>query len=276
MTGGKPLPETAADFRSHAIRAHEHAAPRRDTGHPNRIGVNLSIIWRVLIADGADLNQDENPEELTSQVETVLLAVWRRVVKEGGGPDLTLPEAAVLLGTSVESVRRRIKAGKIDAFYDERGRVRVRAAPPIMEEPAAPDIAIVRAQLSAAEQELAAASSEAHALRQELGLAHFHRREAQQDLEAIQNESQELRDELDTARRALEHTQEELTSMWRVMSARKERAGRQFGGMTDGNEAFDLAQSRDRFEGERARIQDQIARVRSLSKRRRWPWPQAS
>jgi predicted nucleic acid-binding Zn-ribbon protein len=198
------------------------------------------------------------------------------VVKEGGGPDLTLPEAAVLLGTSVESVRRRIKAGKIDAFHDERGRVRVRAALAARQEPAAPDIAIVRAQLRAAEQELTAASSEAQALRQELGLAHFHRREAQQDLEALQNERQELRDELDTARRALEHTQEELTSMWRVMSARKERAGRHFGGMTDGNEAFDLAPARDRLEGERARIQDQIARVRSLSKRRRWPWPQAS
>jgi chromosome segregation ATPase len=197
------------------------------------------------------------------------------VVKEGGGPELTLPEAAVLLGTSVESVRRRIKAGRIDAFYNERGRLRVRASlSPATA--AATELATLLEELKASRHDLATASTEAESLRQELGLAHFHRREAQQELLSIQNEAQGLRDELDTARQALEHTQGELAAMWRVMSTRREQAGHNFAGMTDGNEAFDLAPGLDRLDSERSRIQGQIARVRELSKRRRWPWPQAS
>ena len=226
---------------------------------------------------GADLIQDENPEDLPPEVEAVLLAVWRRVIKEGGGRDLTLPEAAVLLGTSVDSVRRRVRAGKIEAFYDERGRVRIRASLPGLDEAAlARESALIHKELQAANQNLAAASSEAEAMRRELGLAHFHRREAQQALQTLQDEAQELRDELDTARQALEHTQDELASMWRVMSARKERSGPHFAGMTHGNEAFDLAPSHDRLGSERARVQNQIAQVRDLARRRRWPWPQAS
>lgn len=205
------------------------------------------------------------------------MAVWRRVVKEGGGPELTLPEAAVLLGTSVESVRRRIKAGRIQAFRDDRGRVRIRASVPASEtEPAeAASLNSLWEELKLTKQELAAATSQTEELRQELGLAHFHRREAQQELQSLQNQTQELRDELETARQALEHTQNELASMWRVMSSRKERASQRFG-VTDGNEAFDLAPGRDRLESERSRIQGQITRVRDLSRRRRWPWPQAS
>ena len=82
--------------------------------------------------------------------------------------------------------------------------------------------------------------------------------------------------ELETARTALQHTQQELASMWRVMSARRQRSAPSLTGMTNGDEAFDLPPQRDRLERERSRIQDQIARVRDLSKRRRWPWPQAS
>lgn len=199
------------------------------------------------------------------------------MVKEGGGPELTLPEAAVLLGTSVESVRRRIKAGKISAFYDSRGRVRIQASLPAAEDTSpAQKPSWLWDELKAAKLELAAVSSEAEQLRQELGLAHFHRREAQQEIQALQNEAQELRDELEATNQALQHTQGELASLWRVMSSRKQSAGQPFSGMTDGNEAFDLPPSRGRLDTERARVQDQIARVRDLSRRRRWPWPQAS
>lgn len=224
--------------------------------------------------DGANLNQEEQPQDLPPDVEAVLLAVWRRVVKEGGGPELTLPEAAVLLGTSVESVRRRIKAGKIAAFHDNRGRVRIHASlPAFNDEPA---LTQIWDELKATKQDLAVVSAQAQELRQELGLAHYHRRRAQHELQAAQSEARDLQDELETARQALEHTQSELASMWRVMSSRKDRDERTLAGMTDGNEAFDLSPSRSRLESERSRIQDQIAKVRDLSRRRRWPWPQAS
>jgi excisionase family DNA binding protein len=211
--------------------------------------------------------------------------VWRRVVKEGGGPELTLPEAAVLLGTSVESVRRRIKAGKIHAFRDDRGRVRIRATVPgpaaaaalAVEAGESPQVAALWEELKTTKNGLDAAEWEAQELRQELGLAHYHRREAHDELVSLQDQTQELRAELSTAQEALKHSQTELAAMWRVMSARKERAGEHLLEMTDGNEAFDLAPARERLGGERERIQEQITRVRDLSKqRRRWPWPQAS
>ena len=107
-------------------------------------------------------------------------------------------------------------------------------------------------------------------------MAHYNRREAQRELQIIQSQAQDLKEELETARQALEHTQGELASMWRVMSSRKDRAVTDLASMTDGNEAFDLPPSRDILETERSRIQGQIARVRDLSRRRRWPWPQAS
>ncbi len=187
-----------------------------------------------------------------------------------------MPEAAVLLGTSVESVRRRIKAGKISAFHDHRGRVRIHTTLPTAEEPIpAPRLTELWDELKVTRQNLAAASLEAEELRQELGLAHFHRREAQQEAQGLQNETRELCNELETARQALEHTQNELASMWRVMSSRRDRTPQSLTSLAGGNEAFDLP-SHDGLQGERSRIQSQIARVRDLSKRRRWPWPQAS
>src|SRR5688500_4783939 len=71
---------------------------------------------------------DDDPSHRLPQVEHTLLSVWRRTVTQGGGPQLTLAEAAALLGSSVDSVRRRIKAGQIRAFRDRRGRIRVDAS----------------------------------------------------------------------------------------------------------------------------------------------------
>jgi hypothetical protein len=228
--------------------------------------------------DGANLNQDEPAEDLPPEVEAALLAVWRRVVREGSGPELTLPEAAVLLGTSVESVRRRIKAGRLTAFHDKRGRVRIRVSLSTSPEAdgAEATVAELWAELKATKQNLATASSQVQGMRREVELAHTNRREAQQELEALLEETQELRDELTEARDSLDHSQRELTSLWRVMSSRKGRSASSLTEMTEGNEAFDLPPSRGRLDSERSRIQDQISRVRGLSRRRRWPWPQAS
>lgn len=183
-----------------------------------------------------------------------------------------------MLGTSVESVRRRIKAGKIDASYDTRGRVRIHASIPsgAVGQTWPSNMAGLWDELKATRTNLAVSAAEAQDLRQELNLAHFHRREAQQELQGLHNETLELREELDTTRQALERTQNELASMWRVMSSRRQAATQDLTDMTDGNEAFDLPPSHRALTSERARIQGQISRIRDLSKRRRWPWPQAS
>jgi chromosome segregation ATPase len=180
----------------------------------------------------------------------------------------------VLLGTSVESVRRRIKTGKLHAFHDHRGRLRVRASLPSSPAEPTAHIAELWEELKVTKGRLTAAASEAHELRQELGLADFHRREAQEELQSLLVESAELHEELATARDALKHTQDELAAMWRVMSSRQQRDG--LTKLSNGNEAFDMGPAGGRFESERSRIQEQISRVRDLSKRRRWPWPQAS
>ena len=188
-----------------------------------------------------------------------------------------MPEAAVLLGTSVESVRRRIKNGRINAFRDNRGRLRIRVSLDSAHEGSAPtrNIAELWEELKAAKNQLAEASASSEELQRELDIAHFHRREAQAGLESLQNEARDLNQELTTAREALEHTQAELASMWRVMSSRKQPVS-QLAQMADGNEAFDLPPTRIGLDSERSRIRGQIDRARELSKRRRWPWMQAS
>ncbi len=216
-----------------------------------------------------------------------MLAVWRRVLTEGGGPELTLPEAAVLLGISVESVRRRISAGQIRAYHDSRGRVRILATvtpptgiaePETQAEPAeaAANFTKLWEELKATKAELEQSHAEKDGLRERLGQAYNRSEDVRQELNLSRSEAQVLQDELDNARQALEHTQGELASMWRVMSSRTERQEHaQSFGLTDGNEAFDLSRGRGDMSEERLRIQAQISRVRDLSRRRRWPWPQA-
>jgi hypothetical protein len=221
------------------------------------------------------------------EVEATLLAVWRRVLTEGSGPELTLPEAAVLLGTSVESVRRRIKAGQIRAFHDERGRVRIVATvtppPGLPEQALALDpgeegsFAQLWEELRATKVELEESLSENEGIRERLSQAYNRSEDMREEINHARSEAQVLQDELDNTRQALDHALGELASMWRVMSTRTERMERaQRIGVTDGNEAFDLARGRTDFSEERLRIQAQITRVRDLSRRRRWPWPQAS
>lgn len=207
------------------------------------------------------------------------------MVKEGSGPELTLPEAATLLGTSVDSVRRWIKAGRIRATYDERGRIRVVAtvSTPYVETDLTPlvgessSVANLWQELKAAKQQLDQSLRESARLRHELGVANLEAHGARQELQRFRADSLDLHEELDTTRRALEHTQGELASLWRIMSSRNAQpAGSQRFGITDGNEAFDLRPGTADLSSERQRIQSQITRVRDLSRRRRWPWPQAS
>jgi excisionase family DNA binding protein len=214
------------------------------------------------------------------EIEATLLAVWRRVLKEGGGPELTLAEAAALLGTSVESVRRRIKAGQIRAFRDERGRVRIVATvspPPGFSLPSVEPEDATEANIGRLWQELKAAKHDLEESLSEQDRIRNRSEDLRRDLNQARSEAQVLQDELDNTREALDHTLGELASMWRVMSSRTERLQQaQATRLTDGNEAFDLSRGRADMSEERLRIQNQISRVRDLSRRRRWPWPQAS
>lgn len=174
------------------------------------------------------------------EVEATLLSVWRRLLKEGGGPALTLAEAATLLGTSVDSVRRRVKAGQIRAFHDERGRVRIVATlEPPPGEPAHEAIEV---------REVA----NVHRLREELKTLRL-------ELDTLLAERHELARELEDTREALRRSKDEIAAMWRILSARSRVNGRGRGA-----------------EGDRSRILWQISQARNLARRPKWPWLRAS
>ncbi len=168
---------------------------------------------------------------------------------EGGGPQLTLAEAAALLGSSVDSVRRRIKAGQIRAFRDRRGRIRVDASVTYdpFEEDYVPD----------------ATDSEA------VGRLWEELKQVRAKLEESETENARLLNELQATENALEYTKTEVANLWRAMTTRNVRQTRiEYPSPTvDHTVVLDFAQ-------ERHRIQGKIADVRSLARRRKWPWPQ--
>jgi len=175
-----------------------------------------------------------------------MLSVWRRVLTEGGGPELTLAEAATLLGSSVETVRRRIKAGQIRAFHDDRGRIRISASVTYT-----PDGAF----------ETDAVGAEAIArMWKELKAVH-------EQLDLSRAEEARLQMELDAAEKALEYTKAEVANLWQVMTSRnlKQAARKATEEVHEGPKVLDLAE-------QRTRIRTKIADVRELARRRRWPW----
>jgi excisionase family DNA binding protein len=177
-----------------------------------------------------------------------LLSVWRRTVTEGGGPQLTLAEAAALLGSSVDSVRRRIKAGQIRAFRDRRGRIRVDAS--------------VTYDTSE-EEEFQDADSEA------VGRLWEELKQVRAKLEESVSENARLLNELQATENALEYTKAEVANLWRAMTTRTARQTQ----IEYSAPPVDNAAVLD-FALERSRIQGKIADVRSLARRRKWPWPQ--
>ncbi len=190
----------------------------------------------------------DDPSDRLPQVETTLLSVWRRSVTEGGGPQLTLAEAAALLGSSVDSVRRRIKAGQIRAFRDRRGRIRVDAS--------------VTYDTSE-EEEFQDADSEA------VGRLWEELKQVRAKLEESVSENARLLNELQATENALEYTKAEVANLWRAMTTRTARQTQ----IEYSAPPVDNAAVLD-FALERSRIQGKIADVRSLARRRKWPWPQ--
>ena len=178
----------------------------------------------------------ESSRPRSPSVEATLLSIWRRLLDEGGGPELTLAEAAALLGSSVESVKRRIRTGNLYARRDGRGRIRVVPFADPMFDPT-PTEAVAK-------------------LWDELKIART-------QLKATLAERRSLQEDLDATKKSLELVQTELSAMWRVMSKRQ-------GAAATGDEAPDAKPSAT------ARIESQIASMRRIAKRRRWPWALAS
>ena len=194
-------------------------------------------------------DRDDDLSDRLPQVEATLLSVWRRTVTEGGGPELTLAEAAALLGSSVDSVRRRIRAGKIRAFRDGRGRIRVNAS--VTYDPIEGRIF----EGATDSEALSRLCEEVKVLRSQL--------------EASEAEKVRLLNELQATENALEYTKAEVANLWRAMTTRnlRQTQGDSRGTQADRTTVLDFAQ-------ERMRIQTKIADARSLARRRKWPWLQ--
>ena len=86
-------------------------------------------------------------------------------------------------------------------------------------------------------------------------------------LEASHAEESRLVAELDATEKALEYTKGEVANLWRAMTTSNLRhaARRAAAEAKQDSRLVHLAK-------ERGRIQSQIADVRSLARRRRWPW----
>ncbi len=129
------------------------------------------------------------------------------------------------------------------------------------------------------------------ASKRELQRSQIEANDLRQKLKSAEAQIRQLEDELQSSQEAQEHMQRELAWLWRVMSSRKRRNSGIFAAMLD-SDAFDL-NTHDGLTGggqrpggdvrvgigspsERLRIQEQISRVRSLSRQRgrRWPWAQ--
>jgi hypothetical protein len=195
-------------------------------------------------------DRDDHPDTGLPQVENTLLSALRRTVSEGGGSQLTLTEAAALLGSSVENVGRRIKAGTIRTFRDRRGRLRVNAS--------------VTYDVDDGDVVPEESDSEAVArLWEEL-------KHARARIEEMEAENGRLQNELQATENALEYTKVEVANLWRAMTTRNVRQARidyaPPAALSESN-VLDFAQ-------ERTRIQGKIADVRSLARRKKFPWVQ--
>jgi hypothetical protein len=171
------------------------------------------------------------------RLETIFLAIWRRAQNGEGGLDLTLAEAASLLGTSEESVRRRIKQGDIQARRDSRGRLRVVPITPAHQNLVSPE----PSQTPPWVVDLWNTLRKMHA---ELEDAHSHAQQLGQELEATKTN-------LDHANRDLVSMRSNAPQTWNLGS----------------NGSDDPAYRRGR-----EKIESKILEARKIAGRRRWPW----
>jgi hypothetical protein len=117
--------------------------------------------------------------------------LWKRALDEGSGLELTLTEAAALLGTTTQTLRRRIQKDEIQTRRDSRGRLRV--------------IPLLGVSADMAQGAIDDAQATVARLYEEM-------KRLRQDLTQVQRERDGLREELVSAREALNWAQDELAS----------------------------------------------------------------
>ena len=146
-------------------------------------------------------------------------------------------------------MRRRITGGTVRTFRDRRGRLRVNAS--------------VTYDVTKGELEFDEAASEAVArLWEELKYARAR-------IEEMEAENARLQHDLQATENALEYTKAEMANLWRAMTTRNVREARiEYAppAMSESN-VLDFAR-------ERMRIQGKIADMRSLARRKKFPWVQ--
>lgn len=132
----------------------------------------------MLIEGGSTIPAANEPERAESNtaahLDAVFLSLWRRALDEGSGLELTLTEAAALLGTTTQTLRRRIQRDEIQTRRDSRGRLRVipllGVSNEMVEDPSDAQITVARLfdELKRVRQDLAEAVARQDALMQEL------------------------------------------------------------------------------------------------------------
>jgi hypothetical protein len=139
----------------------------------------------------SDANQAERSESAAAHLDAVFLSLWRRALDEGSGLELTLTEAAALLGTTTQTLRRRIQRDEIQTRRDSRGRLRV--------------IPLLGVSADLADAATEDAQATVARLFEEL-------KRVRHDLAQVQARHDALQTELDGAKEALNWAQEELSS----------------------------------------------------------------
>jgi hypothetical protein len=179
-------------------------------------------------------NQSPRAEPTGANLDAIFLSLWRRALEEGSGLDLTLTEAAALLGTTTQTLRRRIQRDEIQTRRDARGRLRV--------------IPLLGVSAEFAPGGSEDAQETVARLFQEL-------KRVRHDFALLQEQRDVMRRELDRANEALAWAQEEL-------------AARDGGGLQHwplGREADVETQRR-----ERVRLASKLDEARKLAGRRPW------
>jgi excisionase family DNA binding protein len=179
--------------------------------------------------------------------EVMAVQLWRRVAPGSQEPDLSVSEAAAALGVSVETIRRRIRSGALQAKRDGGGKYRVALS-------LSDDATRLAAVTSAAET-----NDEIVRLKAELA-------ETRAQLEAGRRHNETLMSELNAAMRAVGESQTELLQLWRQIGAGP------IGAQILGPRQIERAQLHG---GGSDRIQAMILDARNRFRRRRYPWPLA-
>jgi len=174
------------------------------------------------------------PEPSAAQLDAVFLSLWRRALDEGSGLELTLTEAAALLGTTTGTLRRRIQRDEIQTRRDSHGRLRV--------------IPLLGVSAEMADAAMDDAEATVARLFEEL-------KRVRQDLAQVQSQRDALSKELAGAREALAWAQGELAS-------------HAYGGL----QSWPLGQASDveTQKQERVRLASKLDQARKLAGRRPW------